>query len=255
MAWTNVTPLPATPVEVMAVADMQATTLPASTTKFAQVVYDAFSGDAVAVSLTSAGGLLLVSAVSTLWASDDGVVAAATAYTLRLWYSAPTSTARLALYPAGSDTAITDSGAVTQPGTTKVYNWQKQSSPAYLSTVTLTGTQDFPDPTPPVELINPRKHLRRGISVDVVRAAVTVGTLHGVGFDPGTSVDVITDQNPERVVSAPSLLAVYGSGVLPQDQIVVDDVLYEVDGHPKKYRNPFSGRQHGEIITLKLVEG
>lgn len=81
-----------------------------------------------------------------------------------------------------------------------------------------------------------------------------VALLKGCAFDPGsTSEPRLPGQ--ERVIVEPTLYAAYDSPVEPQDRLIVRDVTYEVDGITRRWENPFSGRQLGCVITLRLVTG
>jgi hypothetical protein len=191
--------------------------------------------------------------------SAPGAVVAGNPMEVRLWIGngdpfSGMGHARVVVYTPDSATGavVADSGELTPDTYGLASVWREDS---YVPSVTVLGTaEDFPVPDP-VPLINPAPFLPYGEDVDVTRAGVVVGTLHGVGFDPGTSYDSPDLGRPERVVSAPSLLAVYGSGVQASDSVSIDGVTYYVDGHPKAYKSPLTGRAHGDVITLTLTEG
>ena len=83
---------------------------------------------------------------------------------------------------------------------------------------------------------------------------VEVAILHGCAFDPGSSSEPrIPGQ--DRVVVEPALYAAFDAPVVALDHVRVEDVLYEVEGLPRAWRNPFSGRAAGCVISLRKVDG
>ena len=81
-----------------------------------------------------------------------------------------------------------------------------------------------------------------------------VALLKGCAFDPGsTSEPRLPGQ--ERVIVEPTLYAAYDAPVEPLDRLVIRDVTYEVEGIARRWENPFSGRQLGCVLTLRLVTG
>lgn len=81
-----------------------------------------------------------------------------------------------------------------------------------------------------------------------------VALLKGCAFDPGsTSEPRLPGQ--ERVIVEPTLYAAYDAPVEPQDRLVIRDLTYEVEGVARRWENPYSGRQLGCVVTLRLVTG
>lgn len=78
--------------------------------------------------------------------------------------------------------------------------------------------------------------------------------LDGFGFDPGsTSEPRLAGQ--ERVVVEPTLYGPYTMPFTPQDRVVVRGVTYTVEGVVRQWRNFFSGREAGAVVTLRRVDG
>lgn len=80
--------------------------------------------------------------------------------------------------------------------------------------------------------------------------------LSGCGFDPGASGEPAA-VGRDAVTSQPVAYVSFGSDVLPGDRIRRDLTgrVYNVDGEPGDYRNPFTGWEAGMVIRLKAVSG
>jgi head-tail adaptor len=83
---------------------------------------------------------------------------------------------------------------------------------------------------------------------------VDYAILHGCAFDPGsTSEPRIAGQ--DRVIVEPALYAAYDSPVESLDRIIVEALVFEVEGVARRWQNPMSGRKLGCVITLRHVDG
>jgi hypothetical protein len=89
---------------------------------------------------------------------------------------------------------------------------------------------------------------------NVAEGWVETAILQGVAFDPGSSSE---PQLPgqERVVVEPALYVAFDAPVGPQDRVVVDGVTFMVEGVARRWRNPFSGRAAGCVVSLRAVTG
>jgi hypothetical protein len=78
--------------------------------------------------------------------------------------------------------------------------------------------------------------------------------LTGYGFDPGsTSEPRLPGQ--DRVIVEPTLYGPFSMPFKPQDQVVVRGVTYEVEGVVRQWRNMFSNREAGAVVSLRRVDG
>ncbi len=84
----------------------------------------------------------------------------------------------------------------------------------------------------------------RGTPVDV----------DGAGFEPEGSYDVL-DPSRQSVVTQPTLMVEFDRETHPLDQWRCRGDLYEVDGKPAAWRNPFTGWEAGQVIKLRRVTG
>lgn len=71
---------------------------------------------------------------------------------------------------------------------------------------------------------------------------------------PRMSADV-NDPARAGVVVGLTLFVPFGFDVLHGDQVDVAGVLYEVDGDPADWENPFTGWEAGTTIALRRVDG
>ena len=79
-------------------------------------------------------------------------------------------------------------------------------------------------------------------------------TLLGFGFDPGSSSEPrIAGQ--DRVIVEPTLYGPYSMPFLPRDQVIVRGYTYEVEGVVRRWRNYYSNREAGAVVSLRLVNG
>lgn len=65
----------------------------------------------------------------------------------------------------------------------------------------------------------------------------------------------ISNRGRQGVIVGLTLFAPYETDVRYTDQIEVDGVLYDVDGEPGKWRNPFSGWEAGIQVALVRASG
>ena len=91
-----------------------------------------------------------------------------------------------------------------------------------------------------------------GNTVEAWSASFT--ELKGCAFDPGSSSEPRL-QGHERVIVEPTLYIPSEAVIASRDRVRVDGVLYEVEGQPRRWRSPFTGRTPGAVVTLRLVTG
>lgn len=73
-------------------------------------------------------------------------------------------------------------------------------------------------------------------------------------FNPGGSAEVAADGR-QIVTTTPTVYAPIDADVKAGDRLVARGVVYDVDGNPAAWRNPFTGWEAGLAVTLELVEG
>ena len=76
----------------------------------------------------------------------------------------------------------------------------------------------------------------------------------GCAFDPGGSQEPTADGR-SSVITRPTVLAAFGSDILPGDRLVVRGKTYEVEGDPAEYHHPMTGWEPGMTVTLERVDG
>ena len=76
----------------------------------------------------------------------------------------------------------------------------------------------------------------------------------GAFVAPRMSED-LHDTGRAGVVVGLTLFVPFGFDVLHGDRVSVDGVLYEVEGDPADWRNPFTGWEAGTTIPLRRVDG
>jgi len=79
-------------------------------------------------------------------------------------------------------------------------------------------------------------------------------TLLGFGFDPGSSSEP-RQPGQDRVIVEPTLYGPFDMPFLPRDRVLVRGLLYEVEGEVRKWRNMFSNREAGGVVSLRRVDG
>jgi len=78
--------------------------------------------------------------------------------------------------------------------------------------------------------------------------------LDGFGFDPGsTSEPRLPGQ--DRVIVEPTLYGPFDMPFMPQDRVQVRSVVYEVVGVVRQWRNFYSNREAGAVVSLRCVDG
>jgi len=76
----------------------------------------------------------------------------------------------------------------------------------------------------------------------------------GCTFAPAGSVERV--QGQDIVTTQPTVYLATGTPApLATDQIRVRGLLYEIDGDPQVFRNPFTGATPGPVVKLKRVTG
>lgn len=70
---------------------------------------------------------------------------------------------------------------------------------------------------------------------------------------PRTSSELV--QGQDTVIVGLNLLAPAGTVIQPTDQVKVAGTLYEVDGQPGDWTNPFTSWDAGVQVALKTVSG
>lgn len=79
-------------------------------------------------------------------------------------------------------------------------------------------------------------------------------TLTGFGFDPGsTSEPRLPGQ--DRVIVEPTLYGPFDMPFQPKDRVIVRGVTYEVEGVVRQWRNFYSNREAGAVVSLRRVDG
>lgn len=78
--------------------------------------------------------------------------------------------------------------------------------------------------------------------------------LDGCSVAPRTSTD-IADRGRQGVVIGLTLLAPFGTDIIHTDQLKVDGVLYDIDGDPGSWKNPFTGWEAGIEVALTRATG
>jgi hypothetical protein len=84
-------------------------------------------------------------------------------------------------------------------------------------------------------------------------------TIDDCALWPAGSTEIVNRQ--ATVIDEDTIGASYDADVLAKDQITVPADLalppgvYEVDGTPARYRNPFTGDEAGTVIRVRRVTG
>lgn len=65
----------------------------------------------------------------------------------------------------------------------------------------------------------------------------------------------LTDRGRVGVIVGLTLFAPYSFDLTYDDRVEVDGVLYEIEGEPGRWRNPFTGWTPGLTVALSRVEG
>ena len=76
----------------------------------------------------------------------------------------------------------------------------------------------------------------------------------GVGVEPRPSSEDHRDAR-NAVTSGFTLYVPAGTAVTAKNRIRVRGDVYEVDGEPAEWRNPFTGWQPGLVVQTKRMEG
>lgn len=73
-------------------------------------------------------------------------------------------------------------------------------------------------------------------------------------FDPGGSVQPALPGH-DRVITTPTIYLPYGCPFEPRDRCEIQGALYEVEGHPARWKHRNAGREIADVVKLKRVEG
>ncbi len=79
-------------------------------------------------------------------------------------------------------------------------------------------------------------------------------TVDGCAFAPQGSVESF-EPGRNAVVTSPTLYCPPGTSVSSRDRVTVRGLLYEVDGDPAVWRNPYTGWDPGVAVVLERVSG
>jgi len=72
-------------------------------------------------------------------------------------------------------------------------------------------------------------------------------------FNPGTSAELV--QGQDLLTVQPSVYLPPGTDVAAIDAVQVGGLLYEVDGSPNAWTNPYTGWNPGTEVKLRRVTG
>ena len=74
------------------------------------------------------------------------------------------------------------------------------------------------------------------------------------GFDPGSSSEPrLAGQG--MVIVEPTLYGPFDMPFEPRDRAIVRGLTYEVEGAVRRWRNMFSSREPGAVVSLRRVDG
>lgn len=86
-------------------------------------------------------------------------------------------------------------------------------------------------------------------------AAESAGVaIPGCAFNPGTSVES-AEGNRNSVTTTPELYCPRNAPITAKGRVLVRGELYEVDGNPGRYVNPFTGWAPPLVVKLRQVSG
>lgn len=78
-------------------------------------------------------------------------------------------------------------------------------------------------------------------------------SVQSLAFAPGASVEVV--QGRDTITTQPTVYLPAGTVVDGTSAVTARGVRYDVDGQPREWRSPFTGRQPGVEIRLLSVTG
>lgn len=94
---------------------------------------------------------------------------------------------------------------------------------------------------------------------DPIESTVVRVDVDGCAWAPrtagGASSSEIRDRGRQGVIEGLTLYAPAGTDLQPTDQVEVDGVLFDVEGEPGDWRNPFTGRDAGLEVALRRADG
>lgn len=71
----------------------------------------------------------------------------------------------------------------------------------------------------------------------------------------GSSSSELLDRGRQGVIEGLTWYAPYGTDLRITDKLELDGVLYEVEGEPGDWANPYTGRRAGLEVSLRRAEG
>lgn len=89
---------------------------------------------------------------------------------------------------------------------------------------------------------------------DPVAGTTTLTTITGAFVAPRTTED-IDDRGRTGVIVGLTLFAPYDTDLTYADQIDVDGVVYDIEGEPGRWRNPFTDWKAGIQVALSRAQG
>lgn len=89
---------------------------------------------------------------------------------------------------------------------------------------------------------------------DPIPGTTTVTAMPEAFVAPRTTEDV-DDRGRTGVIVGLTLFAPYSTDLTYTDQIEVDGVLYDIEGEPGRWKNPFTGWEAGIQAALTRAQG
>lgn len=99
-------------------------------------------------------------------------------------------------------------------------------------------------------VLDPYSNEETGLDWD----AVIETDIANVALEPRPSSEPVQDAR-NAVTSGFTLYAWRAVDLTPADKVRMRGVVYDIDGEPADWRNPYSGRLVGTIIQTKAVDG
>lgn len=94
---------------------------------------------------------------------------------------------------------------------------------------------------------------RTGVDRQGVDVFTDSETVYSGAFDPAIGSE--SDQLQDQVSTTPGVYLPYTAAVTASSRVLVRGLLYEVDGEPAYWRNPFTGLEAGVQVPLRRVTG
>jgi hypothetical protein len=89
----------------------------------------------------------------------------------------------------------------------------------------------------------------------------------GVSWDDPTETEIQgcavaprTSEEPLQAGRTPVIVGLtvfmpYNTVITSRDRLLIDDVVYEIEGEPAYWKNPFTGYEAGVEVQIKRVDG